>query len=256
MILKPKYNDEVIELDLENPETVDQVTSLVQKGMYYDKKGKTELESLSAKVKEYEPYKGYVDNYNQTLKAAKTDDSVAKEFVAKLESELGRKLSFAEERDAQQSIFADDKDEVINELRNELKQIKRDIEGTKVDLLGRDINTIHTELSRRYSGADGLPRYDADTIQKYIDDKGLFSNDLQGLYEDSYHTLNRDKIYEDFKSKRFAGDRNNVRIQNGDPANLSLKEPIQTKGKGYNDVKRQILERLQKEGGRLVTSSE
>jgi len=58
MILKPKYNDEVIELNLEDPEVAERVTNLIQKGMYFDKKGKAELDDLKAKTEDLGKYNG------------------------------------------------------------------------------------------------------------------------------------------------------------------------------------------------------
>lgn len=247
MILKPKYNDEVFELNLDDPAVLEQATALIQKGMYFDKKAKAELEALREEKPGLEKYKTFVENYNNRVEAAKTDDNAFDSFKADLERALGRPLTKGEKLDAEED-FKDERDIELDNLKKEVQNLRRGFEDNQINILGRDIQNIHTDLGRKFSGEDGNPRYDSDAIQRYIDEKQLYSNDLKGLYESTYHSLNKDKIYENFKNKNFQYKRNDNIIQDGKQTNLNITNPIQTKGKSYNELKNDILARNREAG--------
>lgn len=256
MILKPKYNDEIIELNLDDPETVEKVTALVQKGMFYDKKGKTELDALREEKNELLKYKKWAEDYQATVTRARTDPEVYKAFVSQIETALGRSLTEKEKEDAAAGMFAGDDDDELRALKSEIAELRNAIKDTKVDLVGRDIKNINAQLSRKYNGADGLPKYDAEAVQRYIDEKGLYSHDLEKLYDDVYVALNREEIFKALKSKNMQGARDGVHIQSGKTGHVSIAPQVETKGKSYSRIAQEIALGLEKTGQSIVEPDE
>lgn len=235
-------------------ETVKEIQNGIQKGILYDKKmhemSKQEKD-LKSREQELIDRSTQLDRINSLMEKAKTDDDFFNtQFKPLMEKELGRSLTQKEEEAFDEDISSNP---VIKSLVNQLNDISEQLKGSRETQIIGEINTVNKKLEGKYDGKNGYPKYDRESVQKYIEDEQFYHPNIETNYEKAYLLMNWDKIQEVEKKnitrEQNIHDINETKIRDGSSA---MDLPKGKRPQTYEEAEEMILKEM-RESGRRIT---
>ena len=165
-----KWRDEEGELDLTDPNDFEKAKRLINQGYGYEK-GQQELKAVKGNLEQAQTQLEY---WNSLIEEAK-ESGDASRVLAALEMS-GVKVG----KNSDDDVVIDKGDDLINELKKEIKQLKDAFVYTKYE-------DMHSQLEAKYN--DGkYPAYNRKEVEDFANKKGIRD------FEDAYFIMNKDEL--------------------------------------------------------------
>ena len=227
---------------------------LGQRGWYYDEEASKEL-GEARKI---------IQNWDKAIEQARESDDAAKQLIQKLESHIGRKLTFEEKKEIKEEriLIDEEEDSKLNKIVADLRQQIADLQKKQAEQSKsfdeRDtqaeldrLNKEADKLEEKYNGKNDTPKFERKEIFAFAWEKGIV--DLEDAFKLKYFDKLTEAAKKQFMAelKEKSQDRKNMFVETGEgvsDADLKVK-PI--KPTSYHQREQIMTEALKKSGKSL-----
>jgi hypothetical protein len=165
-----KWRDEEGEFDLTNPNDLEQVKQLVNKGYGYQK-GQEELKAVKGELSRIKEQSDY---WNAIIEEARDTDDSSKvaAALAMVGVKIGKKQS---------------DEEILDEGDKKLDEMNKKIEMLETALYTKYTTDTHSQLEAKYNNGK-YPEYKRKEVEDYANKRGIRD------FEDAYFIMNKEEI--------------------------------------------------------------
>lgn len=210
---------------------------------------------------EYAELKRQNTTWNNMLEGAKDDPEKLQQLVGMIEGYIGKPLTQSQRNDIMDDLNDGNAPPVVNkvieELKNEIKQLKTKTSQYEQIQLGKEIEVAHEKNSEYYKGKDGYPVYDPKEVEEYLQKHPIYTPDTVENYRLAYEMLHKEKIEEANKNLWINTEKNRKttidknRREHGDSLADVNKKEDNIAGKSWDDLANDILSDMKSKGHTL-----